>query len=235
MQLKSELIFGLKIYPFNNIDSIIEYISDKKGLLIALGAEKLLNKDERFRNIVNKNIGYCDGVGAVWALKKRGVIVPKIPGSVLWRKVIEKYFRTKKIYILGAKENVLKKTLIKLKNKYDLDLVGANNGYFDNNEYEAIKAEIVKKKPDIIFVALGSPKQEYVMDELFKLHPALYMGLGGSLNLYTGEVKDVPIWWKKVFKWEGLYRQFYDLSNTKRWKRQFRVLPIIWKILLGRI
>jgi UDP-N-acetyl-D-mannosaminouronate:lipid I N-acetyl-D-mannosaminouronosyltransferase len=61
------------------------------------------------------------------------------------------------------------------------------------------------------------------------------MGLGGSFDLFVGEVKDVPTWWKKVFKWEGLYRQFYDLKNLKRWKRQFKVLPILWKILVGRI
>ena len=46
------------------------------------------------------------------------------------------------------------------------------------------------------------------MTELLAIHKALYMGLGGSFDLYCGKTKPVPEWWKKVFKWEGIYKMF---------------------------
>lgn len=105
----------------------------------------------------------------------------------------------------------------------------------NDNEFEKIKEDIREKKPHIVFVAIGSPKQEYIMAELIKCYPALYMGLGGSFDLYSGKVRPVPEWWKKLFKWEGIYRCFYDRRNVKRWKRQMPVLRIVYKILLNKI
>ncbi len=228
-------VCGLSVYPFTNKSHLLKYISDKKTILIALGAEKLLSKDERFREIVNRNVGYCDGIGTVLALRKKGFSVPKIPGAYLWLDIIN-HLMGRKIYIIGSKEKVLQNTLDKLKTEYPkINIVNARNGYFTDKEYEELKKDVLDIKPDIIFVAMGSPRQEYIMDDLFEIHPALYMGLGGSFDLYTGLVKPVPEWWKKYFRWEGLYRQFYDLKNLKRWKRQFVVLGIVWKIILNKV
>ena len=46
-----------------------------------MNAEKILKKDEKLRKIINSNIGYPDGVGAVMALKQKSVDSVKIPGS----------------------------------------------------------------------------------------------------------------------------------------------------------
>ena len=97
----------------------------------------------------------------------------------------------------------------KLRSEYpDIMVRGYRNGYFQDGEIEAVKGEIREKKPDIVFVAMGSPRQEFLMARLMAVHPALYMGLGGSFDLYCGKTKPVPEWWKKTFKWEGIYRCF---------------------------
>lgn len=228
-------VCGLRVFPFTSKKILLDYVSDRNVILIALGAEKLLSKDARFIKIVNDNIGYCDGIGAVIALKKKGFNVPKIPGAYLWLDVIRR-FNDRTFYIIGGKEVVLQNTVNKLNKDFPgICICGARNGYFNEGEYEALKQDIVEKKPEVVFVAMGSPKQEYIMDDLIKSHPALYMGLGGSFDLYTGLVKPVPEWWKKYFHWEGLYRQFYDLTNIKRWKRQFVVLGLIWRIVFDKL
>ena len=62
--------------------------------------------------------------------------------------------------------------------------------------------DIKNKKPDIVFVAMGSPKQEKLMEKMFKVHPAIYQGLGGSFDVYVGKVKSPGgIWIKLKLMW----------------------------------
>ena len=63
---------GVKVYPFKSADELIGFVEDRKGILVAINAEKILHATEQTRAIINRNIGYCDGVGAVMALKKKG-------------------------------------------------------------------------------------------------------------------------------------------------------------------
>lgn len=227
-------VCGLNVYPFRSVGELLRFISNKHTILAALGAEKLLSKDKRFRDIINRHIGYADGIGTVYALGRKGFRVPKIPGASLWLDIV-RHFRDRTFYFLGAREKVVSATCEKVTREHGIEVIGYHDGYFDEVEFLAIRRSIQLVQPDIVFVAMGSPRQEFIMAELMEYHSALYVGLGGSLDLYTGNVRPVPRWWTTIFKWEGLYRQFYDLRNIQRWKRQFRVLPIIWRILAKQI
>ncbi len=227
-------ICGLKVYPFADADQLCDFVAGRHTILIALGAEKLLNEDPAFHHIVNNGVGYADGIGTVWALERKGYRVPKIRGADLWLRMIQR-FRDRRIYLVGAEESVLTAALEKLAREFGPKIVGARNGFYDDEGFARLKQELQDKQPEIVFVALGSPKQEFVMEQLFEVHPALYMGIGGSLDLYVGKVPPVPQWWIRLFKWEGLYRQVHDLKNMKRWRRQIRVLPIVWRVLTNTI
>lgn len=61
---------GVKCYAFASFDEIIDFVVEKKGLLVAINAEKILHATEQTKAIINRNIGYSDGLGAVKALKK---------------------------------------------------------------------------------------------------------------------------------------------------------------------
>jgi UDP-N-acetyl-D-mannosaminouronate:lipid I N-acetyl-D-mannosaminouronosyltransferase len=223
-----------RVYPFTDMDQICDFVADRHTFLIALGAEKLLSKDRHFRRIVNRGVGYADGIGTVLALRRRGYRVPKIRGADLWLRIIQR-FKDRRIYLLGAEESVLTAALAKLARQWGPNIVGARNGFYDDEGFARLQQELRDKQPELVFVALGSPKQEFVMEQLFAVHPALYVGLGGSLDLYTGKVPPVPQWWIRLFKWEGLYRQVYDLRNMKRWRRQIRVLPLVWRVLTNTV
>ena len=71
------------------------------------------------------------------------------------------------------------------------------------------------QKPDIIFVAMGSPRQELLMMEMFDKHPAIYQGLGGSFDLFVNLVKDTP----KFFQDNGLHWLYRAIQQPFRLKR----------------
>lgn len=222
------------LYSFNNESELLELITDYKGLLIAMGAEKILNDDKSLIKIINKSITYCDGYGAVYALKRKGIRSIKIPGAYFWLKVVEKYYKHKTFYFLGSKSEVITKTISLLENRFKgINIVGYSDGFFEDDFI--IKNQIKKLKPDIVFCALGSPRQEYFMSDAFSFHNALYMGLGGSFDLFVGNAKNVPEWWNKIFKWEGLYRTLSDVTNIKRIKRQKVLFKYLYALLINKL
>ena len=89
----------------------------------------------------------------------------------------------------------------------------------------------METKPDVVFVAMGSPKQELLMEEMAKLHPAIYQGLGGSFDVYTGNVARAPEWWVK-HNLEWAYRL---VKQPSRIKRQIHLIRFWFLVKLGRI
>lgn len=223
-----------KINGFKDTKELLSKIKNYKGLLIAVGIEKLLNDDKNFEKIINSNFTYPDGIGAVFALKRKGITSKKIPGAKLWLQMIEKYYKNKTFFLLGAKKEILEIVIDKLTLQFKgIKIVGYHHGYYDDEK--SVINSIKKLKPDIIFTALGSPKQEFLMQKSFNSHPALYMGLGGSFDLYSGKIKDVPLWWNKYFKYEGLYRLFLNFGNLRRWKRQLIIFKFLKALLQKKI
>ena len=90
--------------------------------------------------------------------------------------------------------------------------------------------DIVAKKPDVVFVAMGSPKQEYLMQEIQKRHNAIFQGLGGSFDVYTGNVKRAPKWWVD-HNLEFAYRL---LKEPKRIKRQIHLFKFAWWLIINK-
>ena len=80
---------GLKIYPFVSVDELLEFASSQKRMLVAINAEKILHATELTKDIINRNIGYSDGTGAVMAIKKHSTRnVVKIPGCACGKVII---------------------------------------------------------------------------------------------------------------------------------------------------
>ena len=226
---------GVKVYPFTSFEELLDYVNGKKGILVAINAEKILHATEQTRDIINRNIGYCDGIGAVMALKKHGhKNVVKIPGCELWLKIIASTYKEgKKFYLVGSKQDVIENTVSKLKQDFPgIDIVNYRNGYIKSEtEKEQLIEDITDKKPDVVFVAMGSPKQELLMEEMYKVHPAIYQGLGGSFDVYIGNVERAPAWWVS-HNLEFAYRL---LKQPSRIKRQIHLLRFLFLVETGKI
>jgi UDP-N-acetyl-D-mannosaminouronate:lipid I N-acetyl-D-mannosaminouronosyltransferase len=193
--MKSALINGVRIFAPASFEEIIEYVEKVPSILVAVNAEKIFNATKITRKIINNNLGYPDGIGAVYALRKKGILQKtRIPGCDLWLEIIKKHHTTKTFYFVGAKPEIINATIKKIIQKYpQINICGYRDGYIkDDNEKELLINDILIKKPDIVFVAMGSPKQELLMMELFQKHTAIYQGLGGSFDLFVGLVKETP-------------------------------------------
>ena len=131
--------------------------------------------------------------------------------------------------MVGAKQIIIEETVAKLKKQFEgIHIVGFRNGYISSeNEKKALIADIVEKKPDVVFVAMGSPKQELLMEEILQQHKAIYQGLGGSFDVYTGHVKRAPKWWVNHHV-EWLYRLIHQPSRIKR---QVKLIRFVWWVL----
>jgi len=228
----SALIGGIRTFAFKDKSEMLEYISDKKSILIAMNAEKVMKNDLKLKEIINANIGYTDGFGAVMALKKKGLYAVKIAGAEFWLEIIKKFHKNKSFYLMGASNETINKTIIKIKEDYpNINIVGYRDGFLNDADKKSLILELKEKKPDVVFVAQGSPRQEFLMNDLIKEHPALYMGLGGSYDVYTGLKKRAP----KIFidfNLEWLYRL---VKEPTRIGRQLSLIKFMYLLLINKI
>lgn len=220
-----------RTYAFNSKTQFLDFIKQKKTILIALNAEKLNNTNKQLEEIINNNIGYPDGVGAVFALRKNGLKSIKIPGVEFWLDIIERFQKEKTFYFVGASQEVIDKTINKLQVQFPkINIKGYRNGFLNEGDKKKLEEELVLLKPDIVFIAQGSPRQEFLMHDLKQKHEALYMGLGGSFDVYSGLKKRAP----KLFVNLGLEWFYRLLKEPKRLKRQVSLLFFLVKITLKK-
>lgn len=235
MQDNRVTLNGVKVHPFKSFTELLEYVKGRKGILVAINAEKILHATNQTRDIINRNIGYCDGIGAVMAVKKHGYKdAVKIPGCELWLKIIASlYMEGKSFYLVGGKQEVIQNTVEKLKKEFpNINIANYRNGYIKTEEEKQnLIADIAEKKPDVVFVAMGSPKQELLMEEMAQQHAAIYQGLGGSFDVYTGNVKRAPKWWVD-HNLEFAYRL---VKQPSRIKRQIHLIRFLQLVNMGRI
>ncbi len=225
-------IRNIIVYAFSNKSDFLDFVKCRKKILIAINAEKFLKEDPKLHQIINKNIAYADGVGAVMALKQKGLDAIKIPGAEFWLDIVKRFHKDKSFYLLGASQEVIEKTVTKLKKEYPkINIVGYRNGFLKEGGKEKLITELENKKPDVVFIAQGSPRQEYLMEELIKSHPALYMGLGGSFDVYCGLKQRAP----KMFLKSNLEWLYRLLKEPTRFKRQLVLIKFLVLLKTGKL
>ena len=119
------------------------------------------------------------------------------------------------VFLYGAKPGVADKAAQQLKQTYpDLIVAGTQDGY--ESDSSKVIETINKAKPDILFVAMGSPKQEqWIEQHRDNLYPTLYQGVGGSFDVLAGNVKRAPAAFQRMGA-EWLYRLLKEPSRLKR-------------------
>jgi len=108
--------------------------------------------------------------------------------------------------------------------------VGSHHGYFTENEAAAVAAQIHDSQPDVLFVGMGTPKQEYWMESYGRSVGApVVIGVGGTLDVLAGNKYDCPAWIRSLgFEW--LFRVVEDPRG--KLKRYSGALPWFVRALL---
>ena len=159
-----------------------------------------------------------DGIGVVYASKILKRPLPqRVSGFDLANELLKKAAPLgKTLYLFGGKPGIAEKASEKIKELYPgINIVGISDGYFDEEKEAKIIADINEKHPDILFVCLGFPKQERWIDAHSDLNAKVAMGIGGSLDVFAGEVKRAPEFFQK-FGLEWFYRLIKQPSRFIR-------------------
>ncbi len=181
-------------------------------------------KNPNFSNIVKEaEMVIPDGIGVKIALQMTGKKANRIPGIDFAKKLLQEAAVSGiPVAIIGSKEEVVVKAVENLQNEINgLNIVYYHNGYFKDDVL--IYDELKNKSPKLILVALGSPRQEeFIYNAKRLLNPALMVGIGGSLDVWSGSVKRAP----KIFQKLGLEWLYRTVSQPSRFKRIFPTLPL---------
>lgn len=205
----------------SEIEKIIEKKKPTQHVVINASKVNLMEKDPKLRKIVNScPLINADGASIVWAAKRMGIpLKERVTGCDLFQKLVvvaEK--KGYKIYLFGAKEEVVKKVKAIFEEKYpDIQIVGYRNGYFTEADEPEIVKDMAESGADMMFVAFSSPKKEYWVNKYIKqLNIPFVMGVGGSFDIVAGVTERAPKWWQD-HGLEWLYR--FIQEPRRMWKR----------------
>jgi len=192
----------------------------RKITVIAINPEKVIRAadDPDLKDILlSADYLIPDGIGIVKASKKqRGAIKKRITGIDLMDGLCALAAQNSyRIFLLGAAEESVQGTKVFLEEKYpDLSICGVQNGYWQDDQ--KLLSDINETNPDIILVALGSPKQEmWIRENMKRLSACVYQGVGGSFDVFSGKVKRAPRWMQQIGL-EWLYRLIFQPSRLRR-------------------
>ena len=228
-------INDIRTFTFTSWNDMLDHIDSNPSIYVAINAEKIISASDKLKALINNNTGYCDGFGAVKVLRRKGLTdTVRLPGCELWLHIIERHHKDWKFYIIGASPETHRQTIEKLKTEYpDINIVGHRDGFIKTDEdKEKLIADIKEKEPQAVFVAMGTPKQEFLMEQLKEVCPgAVYVGLGGSYDVYTGNVKRAPKIWQNL----GIEFMYRFIKNPSRWRRQFNYAIFTYRYLLNKL
>lgn len=195
--------------------------NEEKIFVLTANPEMLMiaQKNEKFDEILRKesSVIVADGIGVIHAARKLSIpVYEKITGVELSSYLLKKADEQKKsIYLYGAKEEVVRLLHQKIQKEYqNIRILGCYNGY--DYQEEEIFSDIIEKKPDIVLVALGIPRQEILIDKYYeKMEKGIFIGVGGSFDVISGYKRRAPIIFRKL-NLEWLYRIIREPKRIKR-------------------
>lgn len=194
--------------------------------LIGVNADKLLQMrdDPEMDACVRRcEIVNADGASMVMAAKKLGVNLPgRVAGiDLMWELCGLAEREGHRVYLLGAKAEVVAKTAEVLTERYPgMTVAGYRDGYFGDDEFDDVVAEVEQAEPDIVFVGITSPKKERLIERFRELGAkGAFVGVGGSFDVVSGNIPRAPMWMQRA-NLEWLFRM---VQEPKRLVRRYVV------------
>lgn len=211
---------------------------DQQCTIFAMNPEKAIaarDNPELYQCLASAGLLIADGIGIILASRLHGIpFKSRVPGSELMPKLCEMAAANGySVYLFGAKETTNQLAAEKLKQTYpELVIAGRHNGYVSDDEMPALIDDINQSGANLLFVALGSPKQEYWMSQYqAQLNVTILQGVGGTFDVISGTVKRAPKFWRMLHL-EWLYRL---LSQPRRFIRQSKLPAYVWLVISSKL
>lgn len=192
-------------------------------------------EDKELREIIEAaDLVTPDSAGVVWAMERAGASRPqRVSGAdlldALCASSADRGFR---IFFLGAAPGVAERAAEKMRLRHPgVRIVGTRHGFFPAESDSVVAAEVAAAKPDILFVAMGIPRQEkFIHRNAAVLGAKVAMGVGGSLDVYSGKTRRAPKLLQRM-RLEWLWR----LVLNPRKAAKVRLLPgFVWRVLRSK-
>ncbi len=204
---------------------------------VVVNAAKLVefNRNERMAQIIKGcELVNADGQSIVWAARMLGHELPgRVAGIDLMHELLAAAAqRGLRVFLLGAKPEVLEEAARRLKlDNPGLMIAGTHHGWFDDSQNASVVRAIHEAQPDMLFVAMSSPRKEYWLSEnLRELHVPFAMGVGGALDVVAGVSRRAPRWMQRA----GLEWAWRLLQEPRRLWRRYLVSNLRFAALVLR-
>lgn len=226
--------------PVQDPSSAASFLLSQKGsgnFVLTLNTEMLARGmiDPDFARII-RSAPYriCDSIGAklIWQIYHPKTIVPRITGVDLGMAVLQLCAQRQiPVFLLGGKEGVAERARERLTQRLPtLSVVGTAHGYFTKTDLPALCGAIHRSGAQVVLVCLGSPLQEkWIVENRPALPNAkLFLPLGGSLDVWAGDLPRAPVIWQKTGT-EWLYRILTAPCKGERIARLSAAVHSLWK------
>ena len=221
------IIAGIPIANFSEdetvarIDELISLGGPHYGAVVNAAKLVAAERDpELKRALVDADFVTADGMSVVWAARLLGrPLRQRVTGIDLFERLLahaeEHGFS---IYFLGAREDSVRGAVESSKRRHpSLTIAGYHDGYFEQSENGLVCDEIMRSCADLLFVAMGSPRQElWIASNILATGVRFALGVGGSFDHLSGKVRRAPGWMQKSgLEWLHRFMQ----EPTRLWRR----------------
>lgn len=239
----SQSVVRILDVPFINtthsafIDLLVDRaLHNEKTFVVTANPEIVMHaqQDKVYKEILEHvDFVTADGIGIIKAAQYIGQPLPeRVSGyDIMMDLLKEANLRKQKVFLLGASEPANAKTVEQVSASFpDIDIVGAQHGYFDWND-SSIAERIRDSKPDFVFVGLGFPLQEmWIHQNYSQFEKGVFIGVGGSFDVISGHVHRAPKFWRQM-NLEWFYRL---IKQPTRWRRMLVLPKFVWVMIRKR-
>jgi N-acetylglucosaminyldiphosphoundecaprenol N-acetyl-beta-D-mannosaminyltransferase len=188
--------------------------------------------DAEYQEIVRAaDLVTADGRGVVWMARVLGLPMRERVSGVdlverICRRAVDRHYSA---YLLGAMPGVAEEAAQALSARCPgLRIAGTDHGYFSDDEEAGVVRRIAEARPDILFVALGAPRQEkWIRRHIAELQVPVAIGVGGAFDVLAGRVPRAPAWMQRA----GLEWLFRLLREPARLPRMWALPRLVWMSL----
>lgn len=235
-------LFGIPVHVstvVEALDQIENFIREGKPRLVVTpdsSAMVLAQRDPEWRHILtHADLVTPDGAGVLWAAKVFGGRVrERVSGVELVREICglssQKGYR---LFFLGARPGIAEQAAARLREEFpQMQLAGIHHGYFRPEEEPRIVEAIRRARPDVLFVALGLPRQEkWIWRHKEVLNVPVSIGVGGSFDVFSGRLRQAPAWMQRT----GLEWLHRLIQEPWRYGRTLSLLVWFTRVLAAKL
>ena len=219
-------VLGLPVHLTPHLLSAAEALVCRGGHVVTLNAEMALaaRRHAPLRRVIRgAELVIPDGAGVVWALRLQGHRLRRQPGIELAEMLLDHAAaRGWRVAWVGAREDRLQAAArFWIRRHPQLRLQRLIHGYQHPDHWPMVEEDLRRQQPDLVFVGLGAPRQELWIEKVRPHGHGLWLGIGGSFDVWSGSVQRAPTF-MQALQLEWFYRL---LQEPRRWPRILQ-LPV---------